>query len=69
MHCVGIWNPNIYNITVTGNYFGPSLINRTDGTNCSVVRNTWVPAGDVWPPEAEAIKTAAGVLPSAKAHD
>jgi len=46
---------------VRGNFADTSnAVNK--GTNCTLLNNTIVPAGQPWPPEAQAIIDAAGPL-------
>lgn len=60
---IHIWTLSIQNITMTQNYYGPSDANTLNGTDMHVYNNTWVAPGNSWPPEAEAIKALAGLLP------
>jgi hypothetical protein len=64
-----IWTNSILNITVEGNFFGPSYYNITHGSNCSIRNNTWVPDGLSWPDAARAIMAGAGVVSGACGAD
>ena len=57
---LSIWTSSIVNITVTGNFYGPTNANRSRGTNCTVTNNTFVPLNAPWPVRADAIRAAAG---------